>query len=201
MARQAFLLRALSHEPEHAPRSSEPPQKQRKQSKGRVLCRVAYLVLEMTHVETVYAETCWAASYLYALLCSGTLGMALLGGAASSARKLDETEADALREGYKACGSSRRRGQERRVGISSVGTRLGVGSDGADGEIFESPVFGAGVERYVCYVGLDGARVGRVVDGMESSVLNLADRHGVEDGERVHSEKHALNPEVRGVVA
>ncbi|KAG6204188.1 hypothetical protein E4U35_003588 [Claviceps purpurea] len=78
MARQAFLLRALSHEPEHAPRSSESPQKRRKQSKGRVLCRVAYLVLEMTHVETVYVETCWAASYLYALLCSGTLGVAIL---------------------------------------------------------------------------------------------------------------------------
>ncbi|KAG5965054.1 hypothetical protein E4U56_001926 [Claviceps arundinis] len=78
MARQAFLLRALSHEPEHAPRSRYPPQKQRKQSKGRVLCRVAFLVLEMTHVETVYVATCWAASYLYALLCSGTLGVAIL---------------------------------------------------------------------------------------------------------------------------
>ncbi|KAG5946776.1 hypothetical protein E4U59_002967 [Claviceps monticola] len=78
MARQAFLLRALYHEPEHAPQSSESPQKQRKQSKGRVLCRVAYLVLEMTHAETVYVETCWAASYLYALLCSSTLGVAIL---------------------------------------------------------------------------------------------------------------------------
>ncbi|KAG6047804.1 hypothetical protein E4U39_008033 [Claviceps sp. Clav50 group G5] len=78
MARRAFLLLALSHEAEHAPWSSEPPQKQRKQSKCQVLCRVAYLVLEMTHVETIYVETCWAASYLYALLCSGTLGVAIL---------------------------------------------------------------------------------------------------------------------------
>ncbi|KAG6318738.1 hypothetical protein E4U44_007679 [Claviceps purpurea] len=180
IARQAFLLRALSHEPEHAPRGSEPPQKRRKQSKGRVLCRVAYLVLEMTHVETVYVETCWAASYLYALLCSGTLGVAIL----AKGWPCSVVPLALLGNWTRLRLMPFVRDTRHAVLLGGAGKR----GEWASRALVHGLVWGATVQmvRFSNRLFL---------------VLELSDMHGVEDGERVHSEKHALNPEVRGVVA